>query len=685
MVKKILYITMSNLGDALMGLPAFDFLRRMCPQAKIVVVAAPRTKCVFENHPEVDRLVIFDKAAPLGAKIALFFKFRKESFDIIIDLKDTFYRWGLKARHKNPAWVRYPAWCVHSSEKHLYKAVVALKGPDVEEDEFREYNSRRNPSFISLKDNAFIGKLLVESGIKRDEEVVLVVPGARSDLKKWPAQGYAEVVKTIRKTYGLSVVLVGDKDDQPLIRQIIQESGEAVIDLSGRMTFGQLSALVLRSKVVICNDSGVLHTASYLEKPVIGIYGPSDYREYGPWSKRGLVVRKDILCSPCEKAHCRNQTRQCITTVRPYDVMLALRLILEGDEARVRENRFRRILLVRTDRIGDVLISTPVIKAIRDHYPTSYIAMMVSSYTRELVEGNPYLDRVIVFDKDRHNSLFSAWNFSQRLKKEGFDTAIILYPTVRTHLLCFLAGIKERIGYDWRAPYLLTTVIPHKKQEGLKHELEYNFDLLKPLGISEIQPELHLNLKESAERSVEGLLGSLGVSSRDRLVAISPAASCVSRLWSARKFAEVIDCLSAFFRVKVLLVADSQHRSIVEEVVRSARSKPIDLSGRLSLSELASLFKRCALVISNDSGPVHVAVAVKTPVISIFGRNQPGLGPLRWGPLGRSDVAVYKKTDCDPCLAHDCQSRFKCLEAITSDEVFAHARRILQEVLVPQK
>ncbi len=680
-IKKILYITMSNLGDAMMGLPAFDFLKRSCPSARITVVAGPRTQCVFKNHPDVSNLIVYDKHAPLRDKIRLFYKLKREGFDLILDLRDTFYRWGIPAKYKNPARITFPAWCVHSSEKHLFKAVAAVRGPNIQEEEFAEYNSRRNPSFISAQEEAATDELLKKNGISGNTEFILVVPGARSSLKKWHKEGYTEVVRSIKNLYGLEVAVVGDEGDRELVSDIIQGAGGGAIDLCSKTSFGSLASLVFRSKLVICNDSGVLHIASYLGKPVVGIYGPSDYKEYGPWSKHGVAVRKNLLCSPCGKAHCR-RGRECIETVKPYDVLLAVRLILESRQAQFSDTKYRRILVCRTDRMGDVLLSTPVIKVLRDNFPLSYIAMMVSAQTKDLVEGNPHLDRVIVFDKDkRDKGLFRTIAFSKKLKAIGFDLAIILHPTMRVHLVCFLAGIKERIGYDWRAPYFLTKAIPHTKQTGARHEVEYNFDLLKPLGISEFSSQLHMPIAPSSERFVEDMLKQLNITPKDRIVVVNPSSSCISRRWPLEKFAQVIDRLTVKFdSLKVLITSDSIHRPIAEELLTLTRSgHPIDVSGRFNLSQLASLFKRSSLVISNDSGPVHLSVAVGTPVISIFGRNQPGLGPRRWRPLGLSDIFLHKKTDCNPCLAHACKEGFKCLDLITADEVFDHAVSILKE------
>ncbi len=674
--KKILFITLSNLGDCVMSLPAFDFLRREFPDGRITVVTSERSRVVFVNHPEVDELVVFDKRAALKEKIKLFFQLQRQGFDIIVDLKNTFYRWGLKAEYKNPAIVRFPSWCCHDSQRHLYKAIIAVKGFKPDEELFNEYNIRRNPCFISAADKEYIGQILSEKGLFKNEEFILLVPGAKSELKRWDKKGFVEVGKQIIEKYGYKIVVVGDPSERKLVEEVASGIGLGAIALSGKTNFNQLSALVECAKIVVGNDSGVLQIASYMDKLVVGIYGPSNYVQYGPWSKRGFVVRKNILCAPCGSAHCV-KNKECIETITPYDVLLGVRLILEGDESRLKEAKYGRILIVRTDRIGDVLLSTPVIKVLREHYPSSFIAMMVAPNTKDIVDGNPYLDKFIVFDKDRSAGLFATLRFAKRLKKDRFDIAIVLHPTVRVHLLLFLAGIKERLGFDRKAPYFLTKAIPHLKQQGTKHEIDYNFDLLKPLGIDAGSRQLYMPIRESSERMVEQILQDAGVEKDDVLVAINPAASCVSKLWPLAKFAELIDRLYSIPKIKVLIVADELHRSLSMELLSLTKSMPLDFSGRFDLSGLASLFKRVKLVISNDSGPVHLSVAVGTPVISIFGRNQPGLSPRRWGPVGPKDVILHKKTDCKPCLAHECINQFSCLESVSVQEVLFAAKHIL--------
>ena len=676
-VNKILFITLSNLGDAVMSLPAFDFLRRECPESRITVVASERTRPIFENRPEVNELIIFNKKASIKEKIKLFFLLQRKGFDVIVDLKNTFYRFGLKAKRKNPAVIKYPSWVRHDSQKHLYQAVVALKGHEVDEATFKEYNTRRNPSFITSEDKEYMRLELSANNVGSDDEFILFVPGARSELKRWDKNGFMEVGREIVKKYGYKIVIAGSREEVGLAEEIRAGIGDKAVVFCGRTTFGQLSALVESSKIILGNDSGALHVASYLDKLIVGIYGPSDHLRYGPWSKRGFVVRKNLLCSPCGNARC-HKNKECIKTVTPYDVLLAVRLILEGNEGRLREAKYSRILIARTDRIGDVLLSTPVIRALRDHYPASFIAMMVAPNTSQIVEGNPYLDEVIVFDKDKTNGLIATLSFARRLKREKFDAVVVLHPTLRVHLIMFLAGIRERIGYARKAPYFLTTAVPHYKQEGRKHEVEYNFDLLRSLGISGVNKKLYMPIRSASERFVEKMLVEAGLAKDDILIAVNPSASCISKIWPLEKFAKVIDRLQSIPKLKVLISADSAHAHLSEELLSLTKSMPLDFSGRFDLSCLASLFKRVKLVISNDSGPVHLAVAVGTPVISIFGRNQPGLGPKRWGPLGERDIVLHKKTGCEPCLAHACLNNFKCLEGTSVEEVVSAALKILK-------
>ena len=337
-----------------------------------------------------------------------------------------------------------------------------------------------------------------------------------------------------------------------------------------------------------------------------------------------------------------------------------------------------KILLTRTDRIGDVVLSTPAIKAVRDKYPDAHIAFMVRPYAKDIVRGNPNLDEVIIYDKyGKERGFLSTVFFALALRKKKFDLAIMLHPTNRVHLIAYLAGVPERVGYDRRLAFLLTKKVSHKKQEGKKHELEYTLDLLKVMEIEAKDRELFLPIHENDIKRIEKFLEEYHVGKEVTLIAVNPGASCPSKRWAPKNFAEVSDELAAKFKARILIVSDCANAEFAKSVAAGMKYEPVNLAGKTTVGELAALLSKCKLFVSNDSGPVHIASAVGTPVISIFGRKDPGLSPRRWGPRGDKSVVFHKDVGCDPCLAHNCKIDFKCLQAITPPEVLKAAERVL--------
>lgn len=341
----------------------------------------------------------------------------------------------------------------------------------------------------------------------------------------------------------------------------------------------------------------------------------------------------------------------------------------------------RKILLIRTDRIGDVILSTPAIKAVRDAFPNSYIAMMVRPYAEDIVDGNPYLDEVILYDKDgEHKSAFGTLAFIHQLRRKRFDLAIILHPTNRSNLIPFLAGIPERLGYDKKGGIFLTKKLKDLKHLGEKHEIDYNLDLLRLAGIESAGRTLYMPIKEQDNKVIDRFFILKGIRQNDGIVAMHPAASCPSKRWSAYRFGRVADELIERHNFKIVIIGGPADKEIVQQMEQSMLHGAIVLSEEHSLGEVAALLKRCRMFISNDSGPVHIAVAVGTPVISIFGRSDPGLSPKRWGPTGPNDIVIHKDVGCKECLAHNCQINFKCLEAITIDDILNAAETLIKKI-----
>jgi len=184
-------------------------------------------------------------------------------------------------------------------------------------------------------------------------------------------------------------------------------------------------------------------------------------------------------------------------------------------------------------------------------------------------------------------------------------------------------------------------------------------------------------LRNESENWADELFKEKGINPGERLLAIHPAASCPSKIWPQERFAEVADRLADTYGFKVLLVGGPKDIALAQGVSRHMLHETINLVGKTSVSQLASILKRCRLFISNDSGPVHIGSAVGVPVISIFGRSQRGLSPLRWGPVGEKDKFAHQNIGCVECLAHNCVKNFACLKAVTTDYVLDLADSIL--------
>ncbi len=329
-----------------------------------------------------------------------------------------------------------------------------------------------------------------------------------------------------------------------------------------------------------------------------------------------------------------------------------------------------RILIVRTDRLGDVILSTPVIRNLRLVYPSSFIAFMCRPYTKDVLSGNPYVDEVIVYDKyGKHRGFFSSLRFAWYLRKKKFDWALILHPTNRVHLITFFAGIPFRVGWDEKMGFLLTRRLPHTKYRGLKHEMEYTLDILRALGIPVRDKNLYFPVSDRAREKVRDILIRKGLKEGEKFFVIHPSASCSSKRWPISYFGKLVDMIKKEFDVPLIVISSKKEKELSDELF-AVRPYLIDIRGELSIAELGALLERAEILISNDSGPVHIAAALGRPVISIFGRRDPGLSPRRWRPLGEKARYIHKDVGCKRCLAHNCDKGFRCLHAIKPEEVF---------------
>jgi heptosyltransferase-2 len=338
-----------------------------------------------------------------------------------------------------------------------------------------------------------------------------------------------------------------------------------------------------------------------------------------------------------------------------------------------------RILIIRTDRIGDVILNTPVFKALRHNFPKAHISVVIQPYVKEIIEGNPNIDEIITYDKNfSQASWWPTLRFIKYLRRKKFDLSIALNPSRRSNLVTFLAGIKYRVGYDRRWGFLLTHRMKDNKWMGLKHEVDYNLDLLRYVGLEVKDRQLYMPVFKEDEDYIADLLRKTGVSNQDILITVHPSASDHTKRWSLEQYARLIDKLIGDFKFKIALVSAKEDRALIDKLVSLTFNKPINFCGQTTLRQLAALCKKSQVFISNDSGPVHIAAAVKVPTIVIFGRTLAGVGPKRWGPYGVESAVVQKDVGCKSCNPQDCSENFKCLSAVSVEDVIEAIKKIIK-------
>ncbi len=332
----------------------------------------------------------------------------------------------------------------------------------------------------------------------------------------------------------------------------------------------------------------------------------------------------------------------------------------------------QRILIFNVNWRGDVLFSTPAIKAIRKRYPDAYLTCIVPPRCRELLEQNPSLNEIIPFDeKGAQKGILAKLRFIHLLRRERFDQAFIFHRSFTRALLVWLAGIPKRIGYSTkRRGVFLTTKVPLPLLESL-HKVEYFLGIVRAEGIGVDSNYYEFHVGEEARSFASQFLASHGVKDNDFLVIFNPGGNWDPKRWPVERYAELGDRLVESHNAKVLITGAAKDGVLADNIIGKMSKKPITSCGKTNLLELGALLERADLVISGDSGPMHMAVAIGTRVIALFGPTS-----LRiTGPYGRGDYKViWKDVGCEvPCYDRTCKEN-RCMKAITVDDVLGALR-----------
>ena len=334
----------------------------------------------------------------------------------------------------------------------------------------------------------------------------------------------------------------------------------------------------------------------------------------------------------------------------------------------------KRILIVSVNWVGDVIFSTPFIKAIRDVYPDGYIACLLHPRCVDILNGSPRIDEIIVYDEEgQHKSIIGKLMLILYLRKIHFDIAFILHRSFTKALLIFLAGIRERIGYPTKNRGLLLTKAIDLPEEEV-HKVEYFLGLARGSGIKVRENSYEFFVQDTDRESMKEFLKKHGVADKDRLIVLCPGGNWGPKRWPKKSFAKLADMLAADLGVKIVLSGAKKDALLVEEIRLMMKSSPVISCGLTTLKELGAMLEMADLVVANDSGPMHLAVAMKSNVIALFGPTSPRLT----GPYGKGNYRImWKNEECEvPCYDVTCTDN-RCMALITVEDVFKEAQKAL--------
>lgn len=333
---KILFITLSNIGDVILSLPALDRLLAAYPKAQVTAVCGERAAGIFEDNLYIKRCLAVKGKTGLVNRLALMRELKKDAYDLIVDLKNSALPLFLKARYKTYPWLNAPGHIVHMSQRHLYKVKEFTSALEIAQSYKGAIDGGgiifRKALCISSRDRLSAQNLLYAANGWPDDEFILVSPGARSHIKRWPVSKFAELADRIAQGLGRKIIIVGDESDAEICEAVKKGMSSPAINLCAKTSLKCLAALTEKAQAVISNDSAVMHLASYLDRPVIAIFGPTDYKKYGPWSSFSFAVRSQLDCSPCRAAQCKIGTLKCMDDIGVDEVYAAVKKLLAASQ-----------------------------------------------------------------------------------------------------------------------------------------------------------------------------------------------------------------------------------------------------------------------------------------------------------------------------------------------------------------
>lgn len=320
-----------------------------------------------------------------------------------------------------------------------------------------------------------------------------------------------------------------------------------------------------------------------------------------------------------------------------------------------------RILVIDLLYLGDLMFATPFLKELRKNYPEARIDMVVNSVFHSIMEETTFLDNVYSYDKNW--SLKDSMKFARKLLENKYDLGLNIHGNWRTALLMRLIKPMYTVGYGGKGRGIFLD--RQLQQSGDKHMVYNYLEFLREMGLAVEDSYPQIGVSEEARSSIQEKLSNWGVGLDEDLIVLNTGGTWPTKRWPVEGFAELADELNNGYG-RTIFIGSRVDLERVERVISHMDTEAIVATGKTTLKELAALLERCSLVISNDTGPVHVAAAVGTPTITIFGPSD----DRKYRPLGDKHRIVKTVIECRPCGKHECPlGHHRCMEDISTQQV----------------
>ncbi len=343
------------------------------------------------------------------------------------------------------------------------------------------------------------------------------------------------------------------------------------------------------------------------------------------------------------------------------------------------KSKIRNILVRATNWLGDAVMHTPALGALRETFPDARITVLATPLVAQLFSPHDWVDAVVVYEKQgRHAGLKGKLRLAAELRLLRFDLAILFQDAFDAALIARLAGIPRRMGNrsDGRA-LLLTHSFNHRHEGAAAHHVDNYLRMLAYFGIAGSSKRLRLCTTAAEDESMAEFLQSFGICQDDFLLGVNPGAAYgAAKRWYPERFAAAAGILSEQWQAKVVITGGPSETGMAGEIEAALAGKCLNLTGRTSVRQLMALIKRCNFFITNDSGPMHIAAAFNVPLVAVFGSTD----HRTTYPFSDAAVVVRKDMDCAPCLKRECPTDHRCMTAVTVEDVVAAALNLWNKV-----